>query len=76
MAGITVTTTPFGVVLDAEGNGAAPTVRAGTPVREVVERFRNDESPQWLLVTTARGRLLGMIPRARLLAMATADELP
>jgi CBS-domain-containing membrane protein len=70
-----IVTTADSVVLSASGDPAPPTVRAGTPVRDVVERLRNDDAP-WLLVTTARGRLVGVVRRDRLLAMAETDELP
>jgi CBS domain-containing protein len=57
---------------------AAPapvTVRPALPVRDLVDRLHDDETP-WVLVTTPDGALVGVVSRPRLLAMAAADRLP
>lgn len=66
---------------DAAAQGVpieAMTVRPGDPVRDVVRRLKDlgDHAPGRLWVTTARGRLLGVVDTAQLRAMARADDLP
>ena len=58
--------------------GDPATVRPNELARDVVQRLRQkgDHAPERLYVTTARGRLLGTVAVASLLALARADELP
>jgi hypothetical protein len=60
------------------GPGDPPTVRPNELARDVVDRLRDarDDRPRTILVTTAKGRLLGTVDTADLLALARADALP
>ena len=58
--------------------GDPSTVRPGEPVRDVVDRLREqgEGAPATLHVTTADGHLVGTVDTEQLRAMSRADELP